>query len=87
MADCGILFLRINGGSGKMSKKFFIEQNDELKNLYLDLLEVTGSLSNLFSESDIPFLYYRAMENIFCKAFDVVNYPVEMYPLMQGKME
>ena len=30
-------------------------------------------LSNIFSESDEPMLYYRAHENIFCKYFKADN--------------
>ncbi len=56
-----------------MSNDFFVKQSDDNKKLYIDLLEVTGSLSNLFAESSNPFLYYRAMENIFCKAFNAEN--------------
>ena len=41
--------------------------------LYTDLLKMMGLLSNLFAESKNPFLYYRAMENIFCKAFHADN--------------
>lgn len=56
-----------------MEDKFFVKQLEDRKKLYIDLLEVTGSLSNLFAESSEPFLYYRAMENIFCKAFKAEN--------------
>lgn len=56
-----------------MINKFFSVQSKEKQILYKELLEVTGSLSNLFAESDNPFLYYRAMENIFCKAFNADN--------------
>ncbi len=56
-----------------MLNSFFKEQSDYSKRLYVCLLEITGSLSNLFAESNNPFLYYRAMENIFCKAFDAQN--------------
>lgn len=56
-----------------MKDNFFIKQSEENKKLYVDLLETTGSLSNLFSESKKPFLYYRAMENIFCKSFSASN--------------
>lgn len=56
-----------------MKDNFFIKQSEENKELYVDLLETTGSLSNLFSESKKPFLYYRAMENIFCKSFSASN--------------
>lgn len=53
---------------------FFEIQGEELKNLYVQLLQITGSLSNLFAETENPFIYYRAMENIFCKAFKAKNY-------------
>lgn len=56
-----------------MIDKFFSAQSKEKQILYKELLEITGALSNLFSESDNPFLYYRAMENIFCKAFNADN--------------
>ena len=54
--------------------KFYINQEKEKQDLYIELLEVTGSLSNLFAESNSPFIYYRAMENIFCKVFDADDY-------------
>ena len=56
-----------------MINKFFLSQDIISQKQYIDLLEITGSLSNLFSESSSPFLYYRAMENIFCKAFKADN--------------
>lgn len=56
-----------------MENSFFIKQSEQDRELYIKLLEVTGSLSNLFAESNNPFLYYRAMENIFCKAFKADN--------------
>jgi hypothetical protein len=40
---------------------------------YFNLLKIVGGISNLFSDSDVPYLYYRAAENIFCKAFDANN--------------
>jgi hypothetical protein len=40
---------------------------------YLKLLKCIWSLSNLFSESNTPYLYYRAAENIFCSAFNADN--------------
>lgn len=57
-----------------MKSEFFIKQCDENKKIYVDLLKVTGTLSNLFADSNNPFLYYRAMENIFCKAFKADNF-------------
>lgn len=56
-----------------MIKDFFGKQSEENRNIYIKLLQVTGALSNLFAESSNPFLYYRAMENIFCKAFEAEN--------------
>lgn len=52
---------------------FFINQTKEEKEHYIKLLQVVGSLSNLFSESKTPFLYYRAAENIFCKGLNANN--------------
>jgi len=40
---------------------------------YYNLLRIVGGLSNLFSDSNVPYLYYRAAENIFCKAFEADN--------------
>ncbi len=48
---------------------FYSLQNDQDKKEYQDLLKVTGCLSNLFSDSKTPYLYYRAAERVFCKAF------------------
>ena len=56
-----------------MTEKFFFKQEEESRKLYTDLLKMMGLLSNLFAESKNPFLYYRAMENIFCKAFHADN--------------
>lgn len=40
---------------------------------YLNLLKNIGSLSQLFSESQIPYLNYRITENVFCRVFDADN--------------
>ncbi len=40
---------------------------------YKSMLTLMGSLSGLFSDSDIPFIYYRATENIFCKYLGAKN--------------
>lgn len=56
-----------------MNNSFFLNERKENRDLYIDLLKVTGSLSNLFTNSENPYLYYRAMENIFCKAFKANN--------------
>lgn len=40
---------------------------------YFRMLGLMGSLSNLFSDSDIPFIHYRVTENLFCKYFGAEN--------------
>lgn len=40
---------------------------------YEKMLETVGSLSRLFSESDIPYLDSRVAENLYCKSFDAQN--------------
>lgn len=49
---------------------FFTKQNEYQKNEYQKFLKIVGHLSNLFSESATPYLYYRIAEKIFCKAFE-----------------
>lgn len=45
----------------------------EKTNLYQKYIQSIASLSGLFSESQTPFLHYRAAENIFCKSFGAEN--------------
>ncbi|MEN2465623.1 restriction endonuclease [Ornithinibacillus sp. JPR2-1] len=52
---------------------FFDKQTKAEQEHYIKLLQVVGSLSNLFSESKTPYLYYRAAENIFCKGLNANN--------------
>lgn len=52
---------------------FFENQPEEEKKRYEKLLQIICSLSRLSSDSDIPYLYYRMAENIFCKAFSAIN--------------
>jgi hypothetical protein len=52
---------------------FLEKQNIEMKNKYKLMLRDLGSLSNIFSDSDVPYLAYRATENIFCEAFNADN--------------
>ncbi len=40
---------------------------------YKNMLTLMGSLSRLYSESTIPFLYYRVTENLFCKYCNAKN--------------
>lgn len=49
---------------------FFQTQKSEFKKEYEHFLKIAGCLSNLFSESEIPYLYYRVAEKVFCRAFD-----------------
>ena len=40
---------------------------------YLKDLKLVGSLSGLFSDSNIPLLHYRATENLYCADFHATN--------------
>ncbi len=40
---------------------------------YLKDLKLVGSLSGLFSESEIALLHYRATENLYCADFNAIN--------------
>ncbi len=48
---------------------FYNHETQENKNKYKEYLQIVGSLSNLFSDSNVPYLYYRIAEKMFCKAF------------------
>ena len=48
---------------------FYANQSEEMKTQYLLHLAQIGALSKLFSESEIPYLYYRAAEKVFCMSF------------------
>lgn len=52
---------------------FFNVQEKNFKDDYQNLLITIGALSNLFSESTIPYLDYRVVENVFCKSFGAKN--------------
>jgi hypothetical protein len=49
---------------------FYSKQIIENQEQYQKFLRIVGCLSNLFSDSKIPYLYYRVAEKIFCRAFD-----------------
>lgn len=49
---------------------FFESQTKDQRQEYQDFLCIAGCLSNLFSDSEIPYLYYRLAEKVFCRAFD-----------------
>lgn len=52
----------------------FIEtrNNIEIEN-YKKLLKIMGSLSNLFADTNVPYLSYRLSENLFCRVFSAKN--------------
>ena len=52
---------------------FLEKENFEFRKDYIKTLKSVGALSNLFSESDSPYLGYRAVENIFCKCLNAEN--------------
>jgi hypothetical protein len=56
-----------------VKKMFYLSQDDSNRNKYIEMLQILGSLSRLFSDNPVPYLYYRAAENIFCHAFDALN--------------
>ena len=53
-------------------KSFFKLDREKSLN-YVESLRIISSLSKLFSENSIPFLHYRAMENLFCQCFQAEN--------------
>lgn len=53
--------------------KSFAEIDQENNGDYIKLLSATAKLSKLFSESKVPYIYYRAAENIFCRSFSAEN--------------
>ncbi len=52
---------------------FYNNQPQNNKNSYKQMLSIIGNLTLLFSESNCPYLPYRAHENIFCKYFGADN--------------
>ena len=52
---------------------FYENQPLNQRENYKRMLSIIGNLTQLFSESDCPYLPYRAHENIFCKYFDADN--------------
>jgi len=49
---------------------FITKQPKAQQEKYIKLLQAVGGLSGLFSDNDSPYLYYRAAERVFCKAFE-----------------
>ncbi|MCK4358973.1 MAG: restriction endonuclease [Candidatus Cloacimonetes bacterium] len=52
---------------------FISQQNKDNINLYFSYLRAVCALSRLFGESNVPYVYYRISENIFCKSFNAQN--------------
>ena len=52
---------------------FYENQPLNQRENYKRMLSIIGNLTQLFSESDCPYLPYRAHENIFCKYFEADN--------------
>lgn len=52
---------------------FYSNQPKAQQDNYKKMLTIMGNLTNLFSESNCPYLPYRAHENIFCKYFNADN--------------
>lgn len=50
-----------------------INYNKQELDNYLNDLQVVGSLSSLFTDSDIPLLHYRVPENLYCALFGAEN--------------
>ncbi len=53
--------------------QFLNEQSSTSIEQYEKLLAIVGSLSNLFSESNAPYVDSRISENVFCRAFNANN--------------
>ena len=49
---------------------FYLNQQNINQEQYQQFIGIVGRLSNLFSNSNVPYLYYRIAEKIFCRAFD-----------------
>lgn len=52
---------------------FYNTRPENERRKYKEYLQIAGALSNLFSDNAVPYLYYRAAENIFCEAFNADN--------------
>ena len=52
---------------------FYSHQSKDKIIAYQESLKLIGSLSNIFSESDIPYLYYRVAEKLFNRAFNAID--------------
>lgn len=53
---------------------FFQNQDPGEQTRYVKLLQLFGSLSGLYSKGDIPYLYYRIAEKVFCRTLNAVDH-------------
>ena len=53
--------------------KSFVKIDIENNGDYLKLLSGISKLSGIFNEGNVPFINYRAVENIFCHSFNALN--------------
>ena len=65
---------------------FFNKQTEKQQQEYQNFLKIVGCLSNLFSDSEVPYLYYRIAEKIFCRAFNADDLSRSVFQLMQKKI-
>lgn len=56
-----------------MSNIFLDTQSEIIKDKYIKLIKIMGSLSRLYSQSNVPYLNYRVSENLFCRSFQAKN--------------
>ncbi len=49
---------------------FYKTQNKNEIEIYEGYLQTVGALSNLYSDSSVPYLYYRVAERVFCRSFN-----------------
>ena len=54
-------------------RNIFTEAPAKSRALYEDYLKAMSSISSLFSESAVPYIDYRIIENLFCKCFGAEN--------------
>ncbi len=50
-----------------------INYTKEQFNEYCKNLKLVSSISRLFSDNDVPMIYYRATEFIYCKSFNATD--------------
>jgi len=51
----------------------FCNASKKERHTYVQSLRAVSSFSNLFSESDTPYIDYRIVENLFCNCFNAEN--------------